>query len=127
MAQGQWTLGVLGAWGGHENVLVEYRVVTDPLLWVRAEGVFPVPENCELPLKRYQLRRDLKTGKEAFWPIVHKKDAAEENAAASVVVNPAFVADALLKLNKGEKLSAASEKVLADYLASMDAQGATKQ
>lgn len=127
MTEGRFRLAVLETWNGFDNVLVAYRTVDDELLWVRADGVFPVPPNCDLPVKRYQLRRDVATGKEAFWPIVHGKDKAEENEAASVRVNPSFLAKALLQLQGGGKLDSASEQVLRDYLASMDAQGATNQ
>lgn len=120
-------LAVLGTFVGHESVLVDFTTVDDELLWVRSDGYFPVPDNCDLPVKRYQLRRNKITGKEAFWPIVHEKDAAEENDAPSATVNPAFMARALLKLSNGGKLSKADERKLNEYLASMDAKGATKQ
>lgn len=123
MANQTYRLAVLGAWGGHDNVLVDYETVTDELLWVRSDGRFPVPENCDLPVKRYQLRKNKISGKEAFYPIVHEKDAAEENVKPSVQVNPGFVARALLALNSGEKLSEQDEAKLKEWLSSVDAQG----
>lgn len=109
--------------GGVYRGVVE--TVTDELLWVRSANRFPVPEGFDLPPHRYQLRRNRITGKEAFWSIVHDRDDAEENEAAPLQVNPGFIARALLKLNKGEKLSASDERKLGEYLASMDAQGET--
>lgn len=120
-------LAVLETYAGHESVLVDFKTVDDELLWVRSDGFFPVPDNCDLPVKRYQLRRNTINGKEAFWPIVHEKDAAIENDKPGVTVNPGFIARALLKLNSGGKLSPADERKLNEYLVSMDAQGETKQ
>ena len=120
-------LAVLGRYAGHDNVLVDYMTVDDALLWVRADGVFPVPDECDLPVKRYQLRKNTINGKEAFYAIVHEKDAAEENTAPGVTVNPKFMARALLNLSNGGKLNAADERKLKEYLVSMDAQGETKQ
>jgi len=120
-------LAVLGRYAGHDNVLVDYMTVDDALLWVRADGVFPVPDECDLPVKRYQLRKNTINGKEAFYAIVHEKDAAEENTAPGVTVNPGFIARALLKLNNGGTLSAPDQRKLEEYLKSMDAQGETKQ
>lgn len=120
-------LAVLDKWAGHESVLVDYTTVDDELLWVRSDGFFPVPDNCDLPVKRYQLRKNKITGKESFWPVVHERDEAVENTAPSSTVNPAFMARALLKLSSGGKLSKADERKLNEYLASMDAKGATVQ
>ncbi len=120
-------LAVLERYAGHENVLVDFTTVDDELLWVRSDGFFPVPDECDLPVKRYQLRKNTINGKEAFHAIVHERDAAEENAAPGVAVNPGFIARALLKLNNGGKLSAPDQRKLEEYLKSMDAQGETKQ
>lgn len=120
-------LAVLERYAGHENVLVDFKTVDDELLWVRSDGFFPVPDECDLPVKRYQLRKNTINGKEAFYAIVHEKDAAEENNAPSVTVNPGFIARALLNLSNGGKLNAADERKLKEYLVSMDAQGETKQ
>ncbi len=120
-------LGVLGTWAGHESVLVDYTTVDDELLWVRSDGFFPVPDNCDLPVKRYQLRKNKITGKESFWPVVHERDEAEENTAPSATVNPAFIARALLNLSQGKTLSKADQRKLEEYLKTMDAKGATKQ
>ncbi len=120
-------LGVLGPWAGHENVLVDFTTVDDELLWVRSDGFFPVPDNCDLPVKRYQLRKNKITGKEAFVAVVHEKDEAVENTQAGVHVNPAFMARALLALNSGKTLNKADQRKLEEYLKTMDAKGATKQ
>ncbi len=98
----------------------EVETVSDPLDWVRSENRFPVPDGFDLPPHRYQLRKDKTTGKEAFWPIAHARDAAAENRAPSVQVNPAFIAKALLKFQNGEKLGPDDERQLHAFLNSFD-------
>jgi len=104
MAEGKWTNAILDEHG----VLVGYEVVTDELLHVRSANRYPWPNNePDLAPKRYQLRRDTINGKEAFWPIVHVKDAAEENIEKLLSEmtddDKARIAAALLEAFKGTK------------------------
>lgn len=119
----QFKLAVIDDDGVYRGVV---KTVDDELLWVRSDGLFPVPDGFDLPPHRYHLRRDNITGKEAFWPLVHERDAAAENQAQSVQVNPAAIARMLLNIDSGKKLSAADRRQLEEFLGTMDAQG-TKQ
>lgn len=114
MADGKWTLAVLNK----DGVLQSFETVTDELLWVRSEGRFPVPDACDLALKRYHLVR-APNGKERFEPIMHVKDEGAENNAASIPITK-ILTRSVMMLAAGEAVRADDQRALAEWLTTFD-------
>ena len=115
MADGSWTLAVLDG----DGVLIAWEIVDDEALWVRSKTRFPVPNNCDLALKRYRLV-EWRPGKSRFEPIVHRKEAAKENSEADVELSTADIAGMILSLNRDAKLSSEDDEKLTAFLNSLD-------
>ncbi len=118
MADGSWTLAVLDG----DGVLIAFEIVDDEALWVRSKTRHPVPDNCDLALKRYRLV-EWRPGKCRFEPLIHAKDVSAENAAAELAFSTLDIARMISHLNRDGKVSLADETKLADFLQSMDGQG----
>lgn len=105
---GEWTLAVLE--GG---VLVGFETVTDELLWVQSATRFPVPNGCDLALKRYKLV-EWRPGKWRFDPINHRKDVGAENLTAEIRIVPV-----LARIVAGAP-RADDASLLAEYMSTFD-------
>lgn len=118
-----WTICLIDEGPGAKipGQLVGYETETATEEPPRRPGKYTAPRGCDLALKRFRLVK-APNGKERFDPVMHGRDAGQENTAEEINIM-ACMARALTAMAAGAVPADADRALIAQWQTTFDAQG----